>query len=208
MGLTAADAIDQVHYLLGQSATASASVYVTDDQISAWLDEGIRLMCYRGKVLPKVTSSGSLSASPLTISTVTGSFDLVDMVGVINSSGVALNKISPKDAGKYYLSGTANDTMWWYVFGDNLYLIPTPSVATFSLQYFACPTTAFGKTTNDMDETYGFDAQHWNRPVSFAAFRGLMTYNRVNDAMQQLQAFSSGIIMDFQLFAAEYGVRI
>ncbi len=122
-----------------QSATAS---YITPTDIVAFIDDGIKDMCIKGKVYEK--------SSTLTVTTTVAAYDLasdfLSMAGIRNHNGIPLDPITVTLQGSIYLI-TGKPTCF-YVFGKGgatdhkITLVDTPTTAgggvgTYPYDYYA-----------------------------------------------------------------------
>ncbi len=198
MSLTATNAIIEVHGLLGQSSANAATKFVSDAEITIYLNAGIRLMCQRGKVYQKQVTAGATTGYTMAYSAIDADDTNILEIISIELSNEALTRIPVERAGKTFTVGTT--PLWYYTFGNLVKFYPAlPTDSTPTVNYFAVPSGEFNTTGTDADYTdmnEHFEIQHEHRPVAFAAAMGFLALARPADASVQLSIFAQGLDID------------
>lgn len=196
--------LNRVHYLLNQDPSDSNN-YVSSTMIGTFMQEGLTIACLHGKILEQTATHTFTAASATYASILTsGALTSTAVIEVfdVQISNVSLEKILPQESGKVFQTGTANDPMWWYMFGESVYLLPAPSGAGVSATCFM-----YGLDLTDVTSgTPQIPEKHYDQLTNFAAFRGKQVYNAHQEANTFLGAFAQAINVDLAVLKQKLGV--
>ena len=177
--MTLSQILQRVYAIVGNDVNRKR-MYFTDADIIQLVNQGIRLVCLVGKCYQRAYTATLLntqSAYTIGSSPLTSMSDCIDVITVYNTaSGVALNQISPKDAGKVFL--ITDDPMWWYVIGNVFNILPAPVTGTGKLGW----TLVYNALSADVGsgaEIPSLDQQYHMALVDFAVGQ---IYNRLGNA--------------------------
>ena len=208
MSISSTQMITRVHYLLGQDVHANATKYVSKEMILDFLNEGIAVMCLMGKVYEQINNEVDVDTRIPYATIANTDTKVVDIVNVEDSSGRSLRKVDPYDKGKLFETTVADDIMYYYMFAENLYLLPPASNGTVNIYYTAAPVGDLVEptATGSDFETPPFPDKFHTQVVNFATFRGKMVYGLDQEAMTFLKAFGEALGISIEELKTKLGV--
>ncbi len=198
-------ATNSVHYGLGQDPGDSTNL-VDDAMILVFLKEAVEVACMHGRIYTKAIDYTIVNAANFSTFALidTGVDDIIDVISIVyQSTGVALDRIKPEQAGKVFQSGGGSDVMWYYVLGQSVFWIPPP--ATGPAMTVNCYCVDNVSIAADL-ATLQVLQQYHPQLIQYAIYRGKHTYGQHQESNISLQAFASGIGVDIQLLKEKLGV--
>lgn len=209
---------DRVNYLLEQDTSTSATKFVSDTQIIAWLQEAMDFLCVTGKIweVRYTITSGTISTIAYPTTTVSGSGRNCEVLEVINventTTGEALTYMDQRMRGKWFETGTT--PMWWWTFGQTIYIYPTGATAALAISFYARSTdtiVASGASSGQIDGTtsgctFPFPSRYEYLLPIYAAFRGKQAYHLYDEATGLLQKLSADLGLNIEDVKSRLGV--
>lgn len=206
MILLLTDMITEARTLLAE-ITASASFY-TDADLTYFANQALYDACVFGLVFEKL---GSLSLTT-GVDYVAAPDDWVKTKDVFDHNGNALRPIHPADQGRYYALPVGADvvSLYWYDWGVNIYLKPTPVfllTRTHAFYYYALDVALTGSNAPNIPSKYH------RALIPFMCYRALMKARQFQDAAAFAQEYArmtntnvDRLIMKFPMAYAVSGV--